>query len=65
MSRDWLLTMLVLSPVFLGATVVLLGLIWQPIQNERARRAARTGAPLQRADPMSEPRPTPLDVVAR
>ena len=65
MTRDWVLTLLAISPFLFAATIVVLGLTWQPIQNARARHAAKTSSPPPRADQMKEPSPTPLDVVAR
>ena len=48
MSRDWLLTLLVvMSPFLLGATIVIFAEIRQLIQDERTGRAAETNVPLQ------------------
>ena len=40
MTRDWLLTLLALSPYFLAGTILLLALIRGLMQREPARRAA-------------------------
>jgi hypothetical protein len=40
MTRDWLLTLLVLSPFILTATIVTLALIERLARNQRVRHAA-------------------------
>ena len=65
MTRDWVLTLLAMSPVFVAGAMVVLALIRKRAQNERALRTAKTSAPPRRADQMKELSPTPVDVVAR
>ena len=48
MTRDWLLTLLALSPYFLAGTILLLALIRGLMQREPARRAAETTPTLTR-----------------
>ena len=40
MTRDWLLTLLAMSPFLFAATMVVLALIRKPAQNERVGRTA-------------------------
>ena len=61
MTRDWLLTLLAMSPFFFAATIVVLGLTWQPIQNARARHAAKTSSPRFQCRPPRLGRGEPLD----
>ncbi|MFL5758500.1 MAG: hypothetical protein ACJ789_02110 [Thermomicrobiales bacterium] len=45
MSGDWLLTLsVVMAPFLLGATIVVVAMIRNLIQNERIRRTAETSA---------------------
>jgi hypothetical protein len=50
MTRDWLLTLLVvMAPYLLGATIVVVAVIRNLIQNERMSRVAETSATLRRS----------------
>jgi hypothetical protein len=49
MLRNWLLTLLVMSPFLLMATIVVLAVILKLIQSERIRRASETGPPRQQS----------------
>jgi hypothetical protein len=49
MLRDWLLTLLVISPYLLMATIVVLAVIRKLIQSDRIRRAPETSAPLRQS----------------
>jgi hypothetical protein len=50
MTRDWLLTLLVvMAPFLLAATIVVVTVIRNLIQNERIRRAAETSVTLRRS----------------
>ena len=44
MTRDWLLTLLAMSPFLLAATIVVLALIRKPAQTEHVRRTAEAHA---------------------
>ena len=44
MTRDWLLTLLAMSPFLFAATMVVLALVRKPTQNERVRRTAEARA---------------------
>ena len=44
MTRDWLLTLLAMSPFLFAATMVVLALIRKPAQYERVRRTAEACA---------------------
>ena len=48
MTRDWLLTLLAMSPYFLAATIVVLALIRQPAQIEQGRPVSERKAGLRR-----------------
>jgi hypothetical protein len=65
MTRDWVLTLLTMSPLFVAGAIVILALFRKPAQNERALLTAKTSSPPRRADQMKELSPTPVDVVAR
>jgi hypothetical protein len=54
MTRDWLLTLLALSPSLLAAAIVAPALIRKPAQNEQGRRAAEPSAPRDGANHMEE-----------
>jgi hypothetical protein len=49
MLRDWLLTLLVISPYLLMATIVVLAVIRKLIQSDRIRRAPVTSALLRQS----------------
>jgi hypothetical protein len=49
MTRDWLLTLLVMSPYLIVATIVALAVIRKLIQNERIRRASEAGVSLRQS----------------
>jgi hypothetical protein len=44
MTRDWLLTLLAMSPLFLPGGIVILALLRKPAQNERDNPAAQVSA---------------------
>jgi plastocyanin len=48
MTRDWLLTLLAMSPYFLAATIVVLAVIRQPAQIEQGRPVSERKAGLRR-----------------
>jgi hypothetical protein len=54
MTRDWLLTLLVMSPFLLLATTVVVAVIRKLIQIERTRLTAESSAPLQRTGSVRE-----------
>jgi hypothetical protein len=63
MTRDWLLTLLAMSPYFLAATVVVWVLIRKPAQIEQGRPASARRALRDRscrtANPDANPSPFP------
>jgi hypothetical protein len=49
MTRDWLPTLLAITPFLLVATIVVLTVVLKLIQNERVRRASDTSALLRQS----------------
>ncbi len=50
MWRDWLLTLLAMSPLFLAGGILILALVRKPAQNERVSPAAQASAHPDGAD---------------
>ena len=44
MTRDWLLTLLAMSPFFLAVVIVIVALVRKPARNERVSPAAQASA---------------------
>ena len=44
MTRDWVLTLLAMSPLFLAGVIVILALLRKPAQNEHGNPAAQVSA---------------------